>query len=240
MGIEGYDDQYPDYSPAGFDAQAELARRTIAGAERTPTQTQREQVAKEALLERLGLELEILEAGIWQHQVNAISSVAPEIRQVFDLMPTRTEEQWANIAARLGKVGDTLAGYKTTLTEQAARGRVSAVRQVHDLAERIASWTGSEGDDFFAGVVTRAPEGPIKAEVARQAQRARQAYDEFGAWLETELAPQAPTRDACGRETYALASRLFLGAEVDLDETYAWGFEELARIEGEMREVAAR
>lgn len=240
MGIAGYDDKYPDYSPAGFEAQAELTRRTIAEAEGTAAPTQREQVARDALLERLGLELEMLDAGIWQHQVNAIASVAPEIRQVYDLMPTETEEHWANIATRLGKVREALAGYRTTLADQAQQGRVAAVRQVHDLAERIASWTGAEGDDFFAGLTAQAPDGSLTADVERAALDAKQAYDEFGAWLETELAPQAPTRDACGREVYALSSRTFLGAEVDLDETYAWGFEELARIEGEMREVAAR
>jgi uncharacterized protein (DUF885 family) len=43
-----------------------------------------------------------------------------------------------------------------------------------------------------------------------------------------------------GRERYARASRYFLGATVDLDETYAWGFEELARLESEMRVEAER
>jgi uncharacterized protein (DUF885 family) len=240
MGIEGHEDRYPDYSPAGYQALIELTRRTITEAEGTATPTRREQVAKDALLERLGLELEMLDAGIWQHQVNAIASVVPEVRQVFDLMPTDTEEQWANIAARLGKVGATLDGYRATLAEQAGLGRVSAVRQIHDLAQRIASWTGADGDDFFGGLAAQAPGGALEADVERNAAAARQAFDAFGAWLETELAPQAPTRDACGREVYALASRTFLGAEGDLDETYAWGFEELARIEGEMREVAAR
>ena len=240
MGVEGYDDRYPDYSPAGFEAHIELDRRTIAEAERTETPTEREQVAKEALLERLGLELEMLEAGVYQHQVNAIASVVPDIRQVYDLMPTETEEHWATIGRRLAAVEAALDGYRATLIEQAALGRVSAVRQVHDVAERIASWTAAGGDDFFTGLAARAPEGALKADVERNAAHARQAFDRFGAWLETELAPQAPTRDACGREVYQLSSRNFLGAEVDLDETYAWGFEELARIEGEMREVSAR
>jgi uncharacterized protein (DUF885 family) len=239
LGIEGYDDKYPDFSPAGYQAQGELARRTIAEAEATEPATQREEVAKTALLERLGLEVEALDAGLWQHQLNAIASVAPEIRAVFDLLPTETEQHWDNIAARLGKVGEALDGYRTTLREEAAQGRVSAVRQMHALAERIASWTGSDGDDFFAGLAAKAPGGAVRERVEQAANQARQAYDEFGAWLETELAPQAPSRDACGRETYQLASRLFLGATVDLDETYAWGLEELARVEGEMRKVAA-
>jgi uncharacterized protein (DUF885 family) len=239
MGIEGHDDSYPDYSPAGFEAFAELNRRIIAEAEATETPTEREQVAKEALLERLGLELESYEAGVPQHQLNAIASVPAELRMVFDLMPTETDEHWDTFATRLGKVGAALEGFRESVIEQAAQGRVSALRQVNDLASRIASWTGAEGDDFFAGLAAKAPEGPVRTKVEAAAAEARAAYDSFGAWLETDLAQRAPTRDAVGREVYELASRNFLGATIDLEETYAWGWEELARIEGEMQDIAA-
>jgi uncharacterized protein (DUF885 family) len=239
MGISGHDDRYPDYSPAGFEALAELNRATIAQAEATQTPTEREQVAKEALLERLGLELESYQAGVPQHQLNAIASVPTEIRQVFDLMPTETDEQWETIATRLGAVPAALEGFRQTLADQAAQGRVSAVRQVDDLAGRIASWTGTGGDDFFSGLAAQAPDTAVKAKVEAAAAEARRAYDRFGAWLETDLAQQAPTRDACGREVYELASRNFLGAKIDLEETYAWGWEELARIEREMETIAA-
>ena len=43
-----------------------------------------------------------------------------------------------------------------------------------------------------------------------------------------------------GRDHYALESRYFLGAEVDLEETYQWGWEELKRIEDDMATTAQR
>jgi uncharacterized protein (DUF885 family) len=239
LGIDGHDDRMPDYSPAGFEAQAELVRRTIGAARATETGSEREQVAKDALLERLGLELEMLDSGLPQYQINAIASPAPGVRQVFDLMPTETEEQWAAIAARLAKVPDTLAGYRTTVAEQAVQGRVSATRQIEDVADRIASWTAPDQDDFFGRLAARAPEGSVRTTVESAATEARKAFDELGAWLLAELAPKAPGRDACGREMYELSSRLFLGAAVDLDETYAWGWHELARIVAEMQDIAA-
>ena len=45
-------------------------------------------------------------------------------------------------------------------------------------------------------------------------------------------------RRRSGGSGTAWRSRYFLGATVDLDETYAWGFAELARIEADMRAVA--
>jgi uncharacterized protein (DUF885 family) len=238
MGIKGHDHELPDYSPAGFDALIELNRRFIAEAQAVQPGSPREEVAKDAFLERLGLGLETYEAGVPQYQLNAIASVPAEIRQVFDLMPTATDSDWETIAIRLNQVGTALDGFRDTLTEQAAAGRVSALRQVNDLAGRIASWTGADGDDFFAGLAAQAPEG-VKSTVEAAAASARKAYDQFGAWLETDLAPQAPARDAVGREVYELASRDFLGAAIDLEETYAWGWQELARIEDEMQTIAA-
>src|SRR5690606_24146181 len=44
--------------------------------------------------------------------------------------------------------------------------------------------------------------------------------------------------DAVGRESYALHSRRFLGATIDLDETYEWGIEELARMRSEQEALA--
>ena len=123
MGIEGHDHRLPDYSPAGFEALIELNRRAVAEAEAIQPGSAREEVAKDAFLERLGLELESYEAGVPQYQLNAIASVPAEIRQVFDLMPTSTESDWETIAIRLNQVGTTLDGFRDSLTEQAAAGQ---------------------------------------------------------------------------------------------------------------------
>jgi uncharacterized protein (DUF885 family) len=60
----------------------------------------------------------------------------------------------------------------------------------------------------------------------------------MGDFLRSELLPQAPEADACGRVRYQLLSRFFLGASVDLEETYQWGQQELERITDDMAAVA--
>ncbi|MGC4942594.1 DUF885 domain-containing protein [Kribbella sp. DT2] len=239
MGVEGHDHELPDFSPNGFEGLLELHRRALAEARAIQPGSPREEVAQDAFVERLGLEVENLEAGVPQSQLNALTSIPAEIRQVFDLMPTGSPEDWERIAIRLNQVGTALDGYRDTVLDQAGQGRVSAVRQLNDLAARIASWTGAEGDDFFGGLAARAPEGPVKASVEAAAGSARKAYDQFGQWVTAEVVPRGRARDAVGREIYELASRNFLGAAVDLDETYAWGWQELARIDAEMQTIAA-
>jgi uncharacterized protein (DUF885 family) len=65
------------------------------------------------------------------------------------------------------------------------------------------------------------------------------ALAEFAEFLTGTLAARAPERDALGADRYRLGVRDFLGTELDLAETYAWGWEELARIEAEMAVAAA-
>ena len=62
----------------------------------------------------------------------------------------------------------------------------------------------------------------------------------MGRYLVEEYAPHATEHDPVGRERYSLYARDFNGIELDLDETYAWGWEELHRIEHAMRAVAER
>jgi uncharacterized protein (DUF885 family) len=67
---------------------------------------------------------------------------------------------------------------------------------------------------------------------------ASQGYLWLADWLRENLLPLAPAEDAVGRERYELFSALFVGARVDLDETYEWGLEELQRIVAGQQAIA--
>ena len=80
----------------------------------------------------------------------------------------------------------------------------------------------------------------MRAELERGAGTAGAAYERLAAFLRDELLPHAGDTDAFGREQYVRFSRLFVGSVVDVDEAYAWGQEELARIIAEMQRTADR
>ncbi|GIG85082.1 DUF885 domain-containing protein [Plantactinospora endophytica] len=240
VGIGGHDDQLGDFSPDGFAAQAELTRRTLADLAATEPDSEAERTAKEAMQERLGLELARYDAGETASELNVIASGLHELRQVFDLMPTEGAEAVGNIAARLGQFAGALDGYKTTLRTAAGAGHVSSRAQIVEVAKQCDVWTDPDGDNFFHTLVEQLSADPaLAAELRRGAAAATAATAEFGHFLRDELAPLGRAKQAAGRERYELASQYFLGARVDLEETYAWGFEELARLEAEMRAVAA-
>ncbi|HEY6666525.1 MAG TPA: DUF885 domain-containing protein [Propionibacteriaceae bacterium] len=240
LGIPDHDDSWSDYSPDGLADRIDHIRRTIAALHRAAPSDERENTAKEAMLERLGLEVELYDAHITASRVSVIAGQAQEIRWIFDLMPTDSEAGWRNIASRLRTVYRPLSEVRETLSAEAREGNISAVRQIHATVDQIRSWTGETGDDdFFAGLVARAPEqDTLRSDLNSAANEARRAFSEFADWLETSLGPRAPSLDAVGEERYALDSRYFLGAVIDLGETYQWGFEELHRIQQAQRAIA--
>ena len=95
---------------------------------------------------------------------------------------------------------------------------------------------------MFAQQVAQAADVPatLESDLAKHAVRGRaRPTPSSRGFLEQELAPRGRDKEAVGREQYARDSRYFLGTEIDLDETYAWGWEELHRIETEMLEISA-
>src|SRR5919112_3974704 len=173
VGIPGYDDVLDDLSPEGYEAQAELTRRTLAELDVIEPETEAEQVAKDAMLERLGLDLARYDSGWVAAEVSVISSGLHGLRMVFDLMPTRGEQAAANIAARLGAFPAALDQYKRTLTEAADAGRVSARAQLMAVAGQCDAWTDPNRDNFFHALADRVEaDGTLAAELRRAASAA--------------------------------------------------------------------
>ncbi|MFI5893013.1 DUF885 domain-containing protein [Actinoplanes sp. NPDC051513] len=240
VGIAGHDDKTDDLSPEGFAAQAEHVRRTLNDLDVIEPEHETEQVAKDAMIERLGLELATYDAGYSKSAVSVISSGLHGLRGVFDVMPTEGEEAVANIAARLNGFATAVEQYKTTLRDEAAAGRVSARAQLLAVAEQCDAWTDPARDNFFHGLTGRLDaSGALATELELGATAATAATAGFAAFLRDELAPVGREKEAAGEERYALASQYFLGAKVDLHETYLWGFAELHRLEREMATVSA-
>jgi uncharacterized protein (DUF885 family) len=238
VGIHGYNSMLADLSPAGFAARADLDRSAITELSQAAPASETERVAHEAMLERLGLAVEQYDAGDTTSQLNVLASWVHSVRQVFDLMPTEGEQAVRDIAARMAAVPAAYTGLRETYAQAARGGRVAAERQVTEVARQCAEWS-APGTGFYAGLAGRIEAtGALRADLDRGAEAARIATAELGIFLERELLPLAPSRDAVGREAYARASRFFLGAAIDLDEAYRWGWDELLRIEAEMARVA--
>jgi uncharacterized protein (DUF885 family) len=242
LGLPGHETEYQDFSPAGQEAFAAAAREALAALGGLEPADDVDVVTLDAMRERLGLQLEIHDSGWDAAELNNIASPAQDIRAIFDLMPTDTPEQWGHIAGRAHSVQTAIDGYIESLRSAKEDGKVAAARQVSIVIEQTTKYAAEDG--FFAKLAAnaRTDEGPLPADLQSNleagAAAARVAYSRLAGFLAAELLPAAPAADAVGRERYALASRSFLGATVDLEETYAWGVRELDRLIAEQERVA--
>lgn len=242
IGRSEFNDRFGDYSPAGQERLIEEGRKTLAALAAATPVDDIDAVTKEDLAREIELGIELDDAKWHLRDLNVIASHAQDIRSAFDLMPTDTTDDWSVISTRLGAVPAAIEGYVESLRAGIEQGVVPARRQVVEVATQIGRYTEDTG--FFASFAAEAApaEGQLPASLAREladnANAARVAYDELARFLGTELAPAATEKDAVGRELYALHSRRFLGATVDLDETYEWGVEELARMVAEQESIA--
>ncbi|MDO5502427.1 MAG: DUF885 domain-containing protein [Actinomycetia bacterium] len=244
LGIPTRQDELDDVSPAGLEAQAALHRETLERlADATPVDAV-DEVTVAAMRERLGLYVELHESGEEQRSLNVIASPLQMFREIFDLMPMATDEDWATIGRRMGAVPGALENWKESLEDSAAKGHVAAQRQVEACIQQCADLVADDG--YFTGLLARARtdkgdlDDSTRDVLKDGVEKAADAYRTLGEMLRERILPFAPEADAVGRERYALHSRNFLGATVDLEETYAWGQEELARIVAEMAATADR
>ncbi|MCF2705954.1 DUF885 domain-containing protein [Arcanobacterium haemolyticum] len=239
-GLPGGDETaFTDYSPEGEQEHLLLRRRALRTLDTLTPQNDADAVSAAALRERLELESELIEAGETTGELNVIASPVQTIRDIFDLMPTQTPDNWATIAARLAAIPDALAGYRESLSWRRANGPAIARRQLERCAEQC-DLLAAERESNFSKLVDQASEQgqALRQDLARAADSAREAYADLARFLREEIAEGTTETDAVGRERYERFSRLFLGARVDLDETYEWGKEELASIIREQEEIA--
>ncbi len=237
MGSTERQDEYDDLSPAGIEAQVQLSRETLAALDSLQPADEVDKVTIAAMRERLGLEVESHEAGLSLLNLNGIASFWHAIREVYDAMPTDTDEQWLTIARRLNVVPTAVEQAFESTSAAIERGLLPARRQVNLLAEQLGQWSADGG--FFDELAASAPE-TVREQVWAGAQVAKQSYADSATRLREQVAPLSTEVDGVGIDRYRLHSRQFVGAQVDLAETYQWGLEEVARIEQMMLATAAR
>src|SRR5690625_1969074 len=190
-------------------------------------------VTRAALTERLGLQIERADQHLDIAMVNNLASTL-QIRDVLDQMPSATADDWEVIAERMAGFPRSLRSWGESLLEAAGAGVVSARRQLQLGAEQARGYAAT----FFPAFARGAVGSPAQRDrVTTAAAAAADGYRETAELLES-LIDRAPEADAVGRDAYQLASRTFLGTEIDLEETYAWGIEELRSLIAEQESIA--
>lgn len=243
LGVRESAGKLPDFSPAGTRALAELARRTLdrlSEAERLPGADQdTERRCARLLRERLTAELAVHEADESLRTVGNMHTPAHAVRDVFTLSPTETEADWATVAQRLRAVPTAIEGYRASLALGLERGLYGQPEPTSTFIGQLTEWAG-EGRGWFEEFAAGGPTA-LRTELDDAARGATAAVVALRDWMREVYAPAVADAPAVvGRERYARWARYFNGADLDLDEAYAYGWSEFHRLLAEMRTEAEK
>jgi uncharacterized protein (DUF885 family) len=241
-GFKVGEDRLEDTSPEALAEYQKLEKEMLAKVEATEIADEVDNVTKLAMTSTMKLSQEIYDSGLWKRDLNPIASPAQGIRDIFDMSPVATTENWENLAKRMHAVKGAVDGYVATLREGIKSNDTPAIRQVKIAIDQVEQLLTPDG--FFRKFAQNAkptegelPES-LKKELLVAAEAATDGYAEMARFFKEELLPAGNKEEAIGRERYSLLSARFLGKKVDLDETYEWGREELARVVAEQNAVA--
>jgi len=240
LGIAGHDGEWPDLSPSGLEALADLRRDQLARIDALPAvDDEWSQLAVDVARDELARDILFHEAGEDLQKLNSIASPMQDLRDAFEQMNPSTAQGWTDVASRLEKLPLVLQQYAATLALGKERGLAVARRQVVEVmrqARHLAS-----GESLFDAFATKSAEVVDEATVARLSDgvlTAKAAFLEFSGFLESDYLPAAGEGDGVGRDRYSLHSARFLGTEIDPISTYEWGWTEVERLRSGMATVA--
>jgi uncharacterized protein (DUF885 family) len=220
------------------------------------------------LRERLNAGLASRAAGEQLRDMSNVFGPVSGVRGALMLMPAGTLDDWAVIARRLNRFPAAFDEYRQTLTEGIRQGKLAAPRQVRTLIEQISDWAAAGGGaGWFAGFVTGADaaqasanqdgaggngahggetagtgagRAALRADLDRAAAGAMAASLALRDWLAADYLPRAEgTPDGAGAERYQVGARVWTGADLDPEETYAWGWSQYQSLRDSIREQAA-
>jgi len=214
-----------DFSPAGHIARFDHLRDLADRAARTPVESDADRIALQVMGQQFGHTLAAADAGDYLRTINVLASPPQQVRMTLEFA---TDDHIAT--QLLTQVGPALAGWRETLHEGVRQGCPAARRQAVAVAEQMATYAQAWLPAYVAG--RDIPDDAVE--------RAHAGFTDTAVWLSDVYAAMADPEDAVGEERYVRAAAAFNGVDLDLDDTYDWGWHEIGRLSAELRHEADR
>jgi len=243
-GLAGTPGRLSDWSPQGRARVADALRHGLAELDRAPPRDGPDRRAAAVMRDRLQVWLASATAQDWARELDGGFLAPPAMDRIaLATAPLDDADDAELLASRLSGVPAGMQGYAVALRLGLDEGRPGAGILAERLVAMLRASARSDGG-YFGGLAAKAAAlAGVDGQTARHLEEAGRAadgaYDQLADWLEDEYLARAAPDPAVGPERYARALQEHLGMTADPLELAAWGWEELERLEGEMRREAA-
>lgn len=231
----------PDLSPAWLRRRYDLQGEVLESLDALPADAG-DPALRAALRERLERERLLFDTGFTPRLVAGLATPVHLVRYAVEGLTLTADAEGRAQLARLEAAPAAVREYLASLRwarENADRftgSGVAPLRQLDTLAAQLERWI--EADWFGSVPVAPAVDEGIRARVRRAADETNRALADLVAALRGDLRDAAPTEDGVGEDVYPDLAAAMLGARIDLVDTYAYGWTELARLTDEASALA--
>ena len=240
IGVHEVDHLLPDFSTAQAERNAKHTQSALERLKELVPQDDLDRVAWAVMAERLEIRLQLERSGEYRRTWGVISSPLTMVRQVFELMDSSNAEHAEVIRLRLAAVRSALKSWQNGLEDAVALGQLPSRRHILGVAQQARTYATGAFQALAQRVAQSCTSDADVTGLAPAAIDADGACGELARWLDETLAPLASEDDRCGLDRYRMWYRYWNGAEVDVDDLYAWGWQELCRIKDRMWALAGQ
>lgn len=256
LGDRRYNDQVSDVSEKAMLSEVEAARRFLRRFEAIGTVafSEQEKLNRDLMVRELRERIDSARFRNWQMPVNQMNGIHLGAAQFPSMLQFTSAKDYDDYVTRLTKfpktIDDTIANMR--------KGMAARLMPPKFLLEKVAQQSldlaASEGEQSpFAIPLTKFPDSMTEPERQRArtavlgaiAQHVIPAYRKFGTFVRDEYAPKGRTDVGVwslpdGAERYAFLARTMTTTAMSPENIHQLGLREVARIEGEMLEIAKK
>lgn len=208
-GFSQYDDSIGDLSPKTAAENADLAREVLTQIKQANVVSSNDQLCADVLSEYCKTLVDEYETNDWVRGINVITNPLDAIHSSCYNIATSSKFAREKREQKIRKIPTALETFKETLNFGVKNDCLPRQTQIAHIANNCEIYAS---DSLFL-------ETPAK-----------NSFIDFGQYLNNEILPHSDANDYVGKEIYSRFASKHLGKEIDLHETYSWGWNEIANI----------
>lgn len=255
VGRHDYDDRWTDYSKAARESRREFLQQSLTALGKFPAanMSPENQLTTRIVQFDFHSQLEAWDLSIHLLRVGQLFGFHNRVYLIIDRMPARTIKDYRNILSRLNGIS-TLVDQNIAILDEAIASKMMQPKIVADLVlQQITSQMNQDAQHSALIEPFRRFPSNIPADQQRQLlASATDAYnskflpswhklhDYMASTYSAHVRPAASLSSIPnGRADYAILVRALTTTNLSAEEIHSLGEKEVARIEGEMKSVAA-